>query len=153
MNHWVLNTNGCWEDTILTNNGEEVPATKFFLEIECGRDFSGDPVYGGVAQDGQMTGLVRLQDGAFPEIPLFPGVVEIILPGNHLVVENLSHTELCVPTTVVQHDGVQVECSLLLLSINLDYDSDTMWATIETLRDNFQSHLDSPYEIITTEML
>lgn len=149
MNHWVLRTNGTWDGTTLHNNGEEVPATELFLEINCGLDELGEPMWGGVSCDGDLTAFVRLNAPGTPEVPIFPGQLDIETPRHRICLENFNPIEPAVPNTLVWLDGRQVQLNLLRLLVHLDYERNIIGGEIEVYKD----HLLGLDEIISLPIL
>ena len=148
MNDVVFNTGGDWDSTTLYNNGQEVLANRFFIQMQCGRDEYGDPVRGGVGTGGEITAYVNTQDNPNFQAPVFPGRVVIRVPNHEVVLEN-THPQFLFETTQVWLDQRDVTENVMDVYLDIDAVNNNVQGYV-TL---YKPHFISADEVATVNLL
>ena len=148
MNNMVFRTQGDWDTTTLENNGAEVQANRLFVELITGRDGYGEPASGGIGLGGEITAIVVPMDNPGQEIGIFPGRLEIDVPGHNLIIEN-THPAFVFETTLVWYNGREVGNTLLDILVEVDAEQNNVRAYISL----FKNHWFSSDEVITFTIL
>lgn len=119
MNNYVFSTGGDWDSTTLYNNGAEVLASQFYVELHAGRDAFNAPDRGGVYDGGEITAIVRPQDNPNVEMGIFPGRLEMNFPGHNIVMEN-THPAFSFEFTRISYNGRDVTGNIVDLLVNIN---------------------------------
>lgn len=145
MNNILFSTQGSFETTDLSNNGEPIEATELFFQLIAGRDEFGSPIYGGLSCGAACTSYIR-----FPQIssvlPLFPGSVEFHSPGYQIRVENALGVDPAY--MMVWVNGICVNDRIMDLTINVNADTGALEGYLCLYEDNWIL----PDEIVQTAL-
>ena len=129
MNSLVFTTEGTWDTTTLTNNGEEVFASRLFVSLRRKRGWLGND------QGGELTAYVVLQDSPEDEVGVFPGSLEIQIPRNSLLLINRD-PHFAFESTQVFYQEIEVTLSVAELNLEIDSDENIVQCYISL----FQGH-------------
>ena len=148
MNNMVFRTQGDWDTTTLENNGAELQADRLFVEMITGRDDYGEPNTGGIGRGGEITAIVVPMDSGGQEMGIFPGRLEIDVPGHNLVLQN-THPAFVFETTQVWYNGREVGDTLLDIHIEVDAVANNVSGYISL----FKNHWFGADEVMTFTLL
>ncbi len=107
-------TKGDWDSTILTKDGQEVYASRLYLLL---RIKPGDK-YGNIGQ-GDIVAAIVYADDPNNAIGLFPGVLEISVPGHEITIRNESPSALF-EETKVEYQGLEMTSSVAEVFLEVD---------------------------------
>ena len=114
LNNYVFSTQGDWDTTTLTNNGEEVLANRLFIHL---RMRPGDKL--GNPGPGEIVAVVFTQDNPDDECGLFPGIVTLDLPRHKIDIMNRD-PNFEFEATRVSYQGIDVTPSVAEIFLEID---------------------------------
>lgn len=114
LNNYVFTTQGDWDSTTLTNNGEEVLANRLFIHLQMKPgDNLGNP------GPGEIVAVVFTQDNPDEETGLFPGILTLDLPRHKIDIMNRD-PNFAFEATRVSYQGIDVTPSVAEVFLEVD---------------------------------
>ncbi len=122
QNQWVFSTQGSWDTTTLFNNGEEIFASRLFLQFRQARNWLGSD------KGGEMEAIIRSDDSG-EEVGIFPGSIEIQVPNHSVLIQNRD-PHFAFEETKIWYQEIEVTPTVAEFSIEVDSDQNVVQAYI-----------------------
>lgn len=140
LNNVVFATQGDWDSTTLTNNGEEVLANRLFVQFQQQIDRRG------ARGEGAFTAIINTQDDPDVDNGIFPGTLTIAIPQNGVVIEN-TDPHFAFEATTVRFQDIDVTASLSEFYLEIDGPQNIVQCYITLWQGPLSG--DKPFETLT----
>ncbi len=139
LNNYVFSTQGDWDTTTLTNNGEQVMASRLFVQYRALHgDNQGNP------GAGEVTAVWFDQDNPEEEIGFFPGMLTIDVPRHKIEIVNRD-PHFTFELTRIAYQGIEVTPSISEIFLEIDADKNVVQGWIGI----YQTHRNNDIETFT----
>lgn len=140
LNNVVFTTQGDWDSTTLTNNGEEVPADRLFVHFMQQIDRRGN------RGEGDFTAYINTQESPDEDAGIFPGTLTIEVP-NHAITISNTDPHFAFEETRITYQDIDVTESVSEFHLEVDSPKNVVQGYITLWQGPIAT--DKPYETFT----
>ncbi len=113
LNNVDFATQGDWDSTTLTNNGQEVLANRLFVSFQQQIDKKGN------RGEGQFSAYVNTQEAPNEDTGIFPGTLSIDVPNHKIIIRN-TDPHFAFESTRIEYQEIDVTDSVSELQLDVD---------------------------------
>ncbi len=130
-------TKGDWDSTILSKDGQQIAATRLYFLL---RLKPGDK-YGNIGQGDLVAAVVYSDDPSNP-VGVFPGILEISVPGHEIIVRNESPSALF-EETKVEYQGLEMTSSIAEVYLEVDSNQDLVAGRVSLYQGGKETNVET----------
>lgn len=139
-NEMAFATQGDWDSTTLTHNGNELPADKLFVHFQQQIDKRGN------RGAGDLTAYVNTREEPDVDAGIFPGVLSIDVPNHKIVIRNVD-PHFAFGETSIEYQDIVVTESVSEFHLEIDSVANVVQGYITLWQGPIAT--DQPYETFT----